>query len=63
MENKLSVSDLNSYIKGVFDDELVLHNISVFGELFQFSVSGNNTYFVLKEGECYETLLRKIKYS
>ena len=24
MENKLSVSDLNSYIKGVFDDELVL---------------------------------------
>ena len=58
MENKLSVSDLNSYIKGVFDDELVLHNISVFGELFQFSVSGNNTYFVLKEGECYLQCLK-----
>ena len=58
MENKLSVSDLNSYIKGVFDDELVLHNISVFGELFQFSVSGNNSYFVLKEGECYLQCLK-----
>ncbi|MBE5731455.1 MAG: exodeoxyribonuclease VII large subunit [Clostridiales bacterium] len=58
MENKLSVSDLNSYIKGVFDDELVLHNISVYGELFQFSVSGNNTYFVLKGDECYLQCLK-----
>ena len=53
MENKLSVSDLNSYIKGVFDDELVLHNLSVYGELFQYSISGNNTYFTLKENDCY----------
>lgn len=53
MESKLSVSDLNSYIKGVFDDELVLHNLSVYGELFQYSISGNNTYFTLKENDCY----------
>lgn len=53
MENNLSVSDLNSYIKGVFEDELVLHNLSVYGELFQYSVSGGNTYFTLKENDCY----------
>ena len=32
MENNLSVSDLNAYIKGVFDDEIVLHNLAVYGD-------------------------------
>lgn len=58
MENKLSVSDLNSYIKGVFDDEIVLHNLSVYGEVFSFSVSGNNTYITLVENDCYLQCLR-----
>lgn len=60
MKNKLSVSQLNNYIKGVFEDELVLQNISVYGEVFDFSVSGGNTFLVLKEGDC---LMRCIKYS
>ena len=58
MENKLSVSDLNVYIKGVFDDEIVLHNLSVYGEVYSFSVSGNNTYITLKENDCYLQCLR-----
>ena len=60
MENRLSVSQLNNYIKGVFDDETILQNISVYGELFEFKISGGNTYITLKEGDC---LLSCVKYS
>lgn len=58
MVNNLSVSDLNGYIKGVFDDEIVLHNLSVYGEISAFSVSGNNTYITLMEKDCYIQCLR-----
>jgi exodeoxyribonuclease VII large subunit len=60
VENKLSVSQLNNYIKGVFDDETILQNISVYGELYEFKVAGNNTYITLKESDCF---LNCVKYS
>lgn len=48
----LSVSQLNTYIKGVFEDELVLHNLCVYGEIYDYSVSGGNTYVTLRDGDC-----------
>lgn len=50
MQNKrLSVSQLNNYIKNVFDDELILKNITVFGEISEKSESGGNVFFTLKD--------------
>lgn len=53
MANKLTVSQLNNYIKGVFDDELVLQKIYLYGEVYEFSQSNGFTYITLKEGDCY----------
>lgn len=49
----LSVSQLNDYIKGVFEDELILHDISLFGEIFQYRIAGKNIYLTLREGNSY----------
>lgn len=51
MNRILSVSQLNNYIKNVFDDELLIQNITVEGEVFESKFSGGNTYITLKEGE------------
>ena len=52
MPKVLSVSQLNNYIKGVFLDEILLHNIEVFGEITEFNVSGGNTFITVREGDC-----------
>jgi len=52
MKRILSVSELNNYIKGVFDDELVLHSVTVSGELEEIRASGNSTFFTIKDSEC-----------
>lgn len=50
MEPKVySISQLNNYIKGIFDAEELLRNISICGEISGLGVSGKNAYFVLKE--------------
>jgi len=53
----LTVSQLNKYIKGVFEDELILHDIMVAGEVSEFRVVSSNTYLVLKDADsilnCY----------
>lgn len=51
MQNKLSVRQLNTYIKNVFEDELVLQNITVIGEISEVSFS-KYTFITLKEGDC-----------
>ncbi len=49
-ERKLTVSQLNNYVKGVFDDELILKNITVFGEVFECNRASNNvTFLTLKD--------------
>ena len=48
-ENYISVSQLNSYIKGIFDAEVMLQNICVYGEVGSFNISGGNAYFNLKD--------------
>jgi exodeoxyribonuclease VII large subunit len=57
--NKLTVSQLNNYIKGVFDDELILKNITVFGEVFESSTSGGNLFLTLKDEN---SILRCIRF-
>ena len=52
MSKILSVSQLNNYIKGMFLDEILLHDIEIFGEITEFNISGNNTYITVREGEC-----------
>lgn len=58
--NKLSVTQLNNYIKGVFDDELILKNIAVFGEVYECSESGGNLYLTLKDES---SILRCVRFS
>ena len=51
MRNSLSVKQLNNYIRNVFEDELVLQNITVTGEVFEVSYS-KYTFITLKEDDC-----------
>lgn len=52
MNKVLTVSQLNNYVKNVFDDELILQNITVEGEVSEIKYTVGNTYLTLKEGEC-----------
>ncbi len=58
--NKLTVTQLNNYIKGVFDDELILKNIAVIGEVGERSESGGNLYLTLKDES---SILRCVRFS
>ncbi len=49
MDNYLSVSQVNSYIKGIFDSELMLKNICIYGEVSSYNVSNNIAYFNIKD--------------
>ena len=57
--NKLSVSQLNNYIKGVFDDELILKNITVFGEVSEKSEAAGNLYMTLSDSG---SILRCVRF-
>lgn len=52
MQRELTVSRLNAYIAGVFDDECVLHDICVRGEVTEFRIAGARTFITLSEGGC-----------
>lgn len=49
MENCVSVSQLNNYIKNIFEAEEMLHGISVFGEVTSYKISNGIAYFNIKE--------------
>lgn len=50
MEQKaISVSQLSGYIRGIFDAEELLHNISVYGEISGLNVLRGTAYFTLKD--------------
>ena len=49
MDNTISVSQLNSYIKNLLVREDFFHNIVVFGEISGFKFSGPHAYFTLKD--------------
>lgn len=45
----IAVSQLNNYIKQVFEAEEMLHNIEVIGEIDGLNVRGNGIFFLLKD--------------
>jgi len=49
--NKLSVSQVNRLIKDLIDNEVILEDIMVTGELSSFSITRNIAYFTLKEND------------
>lgn len=48
-QKAISVSQLGGYVKGIFDAEELLHNISVYGEISGLSVLRGNAFFSLKD--------------
>ena len=49
MNNMLTVTQLCTQIKNIFDAEEMLHDIYIFGEVANFSVSGGNAFFSLRD--------------
>ncbi|MBE5735303.1 MAG: exodeoxyribonuclease VII large subunit [Clostridiales bacterium] len=49
MENAISVTQVNSYIKSIFDAEYMLQNIFVYGEIGAYKVTNGIAYFNLKD--------------
>lgn len=49
---EFSVSQLNNYIKNVFDDEFVLNDIQVKGEVVQYNTVRGNSFFVVSDQLC-----------
>ena len=48
-EKAISVTQISTYFKQIFDAEELLQNISVFGEVSDFSISRGIAYFSLKD--------------
>ena len=46
---RLSILQFNTFVKNILDAEEFLSNISVFGEVTNYKVSGGNAYFDLKD--------------
>ncbi len=48
-ESYISVSQLNMYIRNIFEAEVMLQNIFVYGEVSSYNISNNIAYFNLKD--------------
>lgn len=48
----ITVTVFNNYVKNVFNSEELLHNIKIVGEVFGVSMSKNSCYFSIKDEEC-----------
>ncbi|MDE7394805.1 MAG: exodeoxyribonuclease VII large subunit [Clostridiales bacterium] len=61
-ERSLTVSQLCTYVKGVFEDELILHNLCVVGEVSAFKQTASATFLTLKDENsalqcvCFESI-------
>ena len=49
MNDTISVSQFNNYVKQIFDAEELLHNIKIVGEVFGVSKSKSAVYFSVKD--------------
>jgi len=49
MDNAISVTQVNNYIKSIFDAEYMLQNIFVYGEIGAYKISNGIAYFNLKD--------------
>ncbi|MCH5350456.1 MAG: exodeoxyribonuclease VII large subunit [Clostridiales bacterium] len=52
MNRQMTVLQLSSYLKGVFDDEELLHDVSLSGEVAEVSYSDRHTFLTLSENDC-----------
>lgn len=50
MNRQMTVTQLSRYIKGVFDDEELLHDVTLCGEVADISYSDRHTFLVLSDG-------------
>ncbi len=48
-DNYISVSQLNTYIRNIFEAEIMLQNIFVYGEVSSYNISNGIAYFNLKD--------------
>lgn len=58
MNRPMTVSQLSSYLKGVFDDEELLHDVTLSGEVSDISYSDKHTFLTLSENDCYIKCVR-----
>ena len=49
MQNYLTVSQLSQYLKSIFEAEIMLQNICVFGEISSYNISNGIAYFNIKD--------------
>ncbi|MBE5757373.1 MAG: exodeoxyribonuclease VII large subunit [Clostridiales bacterium] len=49
LDSYISVSQLNNYIRDIFNSEVLLQNICVFGEISSYNISNGIAYFNLKD--------------
>ena len=64
----ITVTVFNNYVKNIFNSEELLHNIKIVGEVFGISMSKNSCYFSIKDEECslpcvcfYSDIMKDIK--
>lgn len=50
-ERTLTVAQLNEYVKGVFEDELILHDLHLVGEVYECKQTASALFLTLREGE------------
>lgn len=48
-DNYFSVAQINSYIKNIFEAEIMLQNICVYGEVSSYNISNGIAYFNIKD--------------
>lgn len=51
MTRAMTVKQLSAYLRGVFDDEELLHDVTLSGEVFEVSYSDKHTYLTLVEDD------------
>lgn len=47
----ISISQFSNYVKNIFDAEIMLHHIFLYGEVSSYTISNNIAYFTLKDEE------------
>ncbi len=52
MNRAMTVTQLSDYLKCVFDDEELLHDVTLSGEVYEVSYSDKHTFVVLADGDC-----------
>ena len=50
MNRAMTVAQLSAYLRGVFDDEELLHDVTLTGEVTEVSYSDRHTFITLAEG-------------